>query len=122
MKTFLRLFEIVCVALWLAGMFAPDDLKATLWSFPAGFGVGLIVTRFILKARNDRGKKVLIKEISFNSKDASPELKLALDELLKAASASSGVKNLSKEELQAVLGDQDQHKCDNPHCPGCWGL
>ena len=104
-------FEILCIISWVAGMFAVGVLKGALWALPAGYGAGMIFVRwFFIEKKIDKKAKLMG---VIDSKTASPEMKKAMEGLISAL----------KDDGKIPDGFSfEQKKCDDPHCPACWGL
>lgn len=103
------MFKVLMVGLWLAGFFATGEAKATLWTMPAGFAVGTIVVE--LWSQYQRSKDKPIKIFDSRSDEVPPEVKQKMQEVLQMMI-----------DAGKIPPPGERKKCDNPHCPDCWGL
>lgn len=51
MNTIIKAMDILAVGLFIAGFFAPIDLKGIFWGFPAGVGAGRIIGSYLWSVR-----------------------------------------------------------------------
>lgn len=120
MFTFFKLFKFAVVAFWVAGFFASQELRLLLWSMPAGYAAGTIIAGYFFSRSEVNlrafGRGLRVKKIDLNEEDAPPELREAMKTIINFEMNKSGRYEEGED------GELKRKKCDNPHCPGCWGL
>lgn len=104
MRVFIKFIEVLCVALFLVGIFIPE-LRSIMWAFPAGFAVGRILTEWITKSN----MPMLIKVFDSRDEDVPPEIREHMKKMVDLMEKSGKL-------------PPKREKCKDPHCTNCWGL
>ena len=109
MKTTLIFFKVFIVGTWLLSFFATGNQKLLLMSLAAGWGAGTIIADLWIQSR--RSREFGIKVFDSRTDEIPPEVKAELDKVTEMLIKSG-----------TIPPPGERKKCDNPHCPGCWGL
>lgn len=120
-KNFFFSFKILMVLCWVAGMFATGNFKSFLWALPAGYAIGTIFSEWFVLRDDDeddlpfsvkgfgiKGRGKPIKIFDSRDKNVPAEVKETMEKLLKVMKENGTI--------------PDEKKCNDPHCPACYGL